>query len=333
MADQSISVLTTSFERLEKLSRNIDAVASLSWIDNHIIHDDASTSFVLEDEFRNWGRHNVTLKRHKQNVGLGKNFESLIDAVTSDWFVVCSDDDYLFDIDRDEMQSILSRFSDACFVVFQVEIRNVRSGHTGVANSYSFPALQPIKRDEALDAFIKHGFPVWTGVLFNTNVVKAREVRLASSGTGVDRQTVLNALENGTYIVFVNKVIASFEIDAKLEEGGGKPHRFAWVDPGFEMFSRQISRLTWVDQFTARNLRDIFYNRYLGSLQGLFFRYLSINDLESAALVSKKINENCLFSVPFRYFSEKLIVGSRVKLIRKVLRVAYNLKLRISDKW
>lgn len=93
----TISVVIPTFNRADLLRRALRSVAAQTHRPDEVIVTDNASSDQTDEVIKtamSWGL-NVRYHRHEQNIGMLRNWEYGIGLLTTDYFLVLADDDYL----------------------------------------------------------------------------------------------------------------------------------------------------------------------------------------------------------------------------------------------
>ena len=205
-----ITTIIPTYNRSSLLKKTVRNVLSQNNLGNIIISDNASTDNTPEvvNKFSELYKDRVYYFKNISNIGIYNNFNSGLKRVTSKYFNIMSDDDFLAPGFINESIQILENNSDINVVVFDTIVIN--NNHKVVADRHPKYFEGIMNPSQSVEKFVKNEIPrTWTGMMFRSNV-------LINSGY-IDNDIGPYADGYWLYKVFLNnKIFLKNEIGAIL---------------------------------------------------------------------------------------------------------------------
>lgn len=132
-----ISVCIPTYNRPDLISRAIDSVLSQNYDDYELLIHDNSEDTRTEEVVLAYNDSRITYKRHKKNIGLNGNWNSLIKCARSEYIKFLNDDDILL---PDCLSTLVKHVSEVNklnkkpigVVSMKAEYYNTNNGHTKI---------------------------------------------------------------------------------------------------------------------------------------------------------------------------------------------------------
>ena len=174
MTDPTVTTILPTFRRPRLLKRAIESFIGQTYRHSQLYVCDNASGDATERVVRAYAAVDprINYHCHGSNIGLGRNLAFGLDRVTTQYFSVLSDDDWLLpDFYRMAVRALESR-PDAAFVSTRVihvddDARVVRTDDITCGRGGVFPS------PDRLVALLEQGIPIWTGTLFRTSMVSA----------------------------------------------------------------------------------------------------------------------------------------------------------------
>lgn len=117
MSDQTITILVPTYHRHKMLARTLDSIISQSYSNLIVrVHDNGSDNETLSlMSYMTTLDSRISYHRHPKNMGAKGNYESLINSVTTPYYAIINDDDFLLPDHLETGMRLLLKYPEAYF--------------------------------------------------------------------------------------------------------------------------------------------------------------------------------------------------------------------------
>lgn len=293
-----ITCIIPTYRRPRKLRRAIYSVLNQTFKDVLVcVYDNASgdeTEDVVAEIMRYDPR--VRYHRHPTNIGAPRNFQYGLERVRTPFFSFLSDDDVLLPEFYGMAMEAFSSRRDAGFVATQV-ITMTEDGDPRGRPPDHFPP-RVYEPPSGFEAMVKYGHPIWTGMLFNSSVLRTCGLLDLSVGSPFDLEFELRIAARHPFIV-LDRPGAIFVAD----EGASATGAYAVATPEGRMKMYQKVTEYPIPEELKRYALRVLRHRHRKGLQYYGKRCLLEGDAEGISKVAKVMSSLYGVSMVSLFFS------------------------------
>jgi|SaaInlStandDraft_4_1057021.scaffolds.fasta_scaffold12810_3 glycosyltransferase involved in cell wall biosynthesis len=204
-----ITLLIPTYKRQDLLLKAIESGRRQTYKNINILIRDNEASIHTENLVRDIIEidSRVMYKQNKRNIGAHNNFRLLLSEVKTQFFSICSDDNYLEEDFYFNAMELFKKHPKAKFVVFRTRKINLSgdeiSWEVDSNKNSTFPRLGLYNSIEGFGGYMNGDFPtIWDGYVFRKEVIDAIDFgEFSEVGYGADGQFIWHAAARFPFVV------------------------------------------------------------------------------------------------------------------------------------